>query len=171
MIMPSRPGLRMMGAMNPTQRYSIWSLLRNGLSYHEGWQRQWRSPEPKRAYDAIVVGAGGHGLATAYYLAKEHGIRNVAVLERGWLGGGNTGRNTTIVRSNDLWDEAIPDDVRQRLMIGIGKVLAMPAIREKIAATGIDPMPLTGADFQEFLRVQYETLGKVIRSKQIVLMD
>lgn len=88
------------------QHFSIWSLLRNSMSYHEGWERQWRSPEPKREYDAVVVGAGGHGLATAYYLAKEHGMRNIAVIERGWLGGGNTARNTTIVRSNYLWDEA-----------------------------------------------------------------
>ncbi len=88
------------------QRFSIWSLLRNALSYHEGWQRQWRSPAPKQQYDAVIVGGGGHGLATAYYLAKEHGMRNIAVVERGWLGGGNTGRNTTIVRSNYLWDEA-----------------------------------------------------------------
>ena len=88
------------------QKFSIWSLLRNAVSYHEGWQRQWRSPELKREYEVVVVGAGGHGLATAYYLAKEHGMRNVAVVERGWLGGGNTARNTTIVRSNYLWDEA-----------------------------------------------------------------
>jgi sarcosine oxidase subunit beta len=88
------------------QKFSIWSLLRNAMSYHEGWQRQWRSPEPKAAYDAVVVGGGGHGLATAYYLAKEHGMRNIAVLERGYLGGGNTARNTTIVRSNYLWDES-----------------------------------------------------------------
>jgi sarcosine oxidase subunit beta len=66
----------------------------------------WRSPEPKPQYDVVIVGGGGHGLATAYYLAKEHGITNVAVLEKGWIGGGNTGRNTTIVRSNYLWDEA-----------------------------------------------------------------
>ena len=88
------------------QKFSIWSLLRNAGSYHEGWQRQWRAPEPKREYDAVVVGGGGHGLATAYYLAKEHGLRHIAVVERGWLGGGNTARNTTIVRSNYLWDEA-----------------------------------------------------------------
>jgi sarcosine oxidase subunit beta len=89
------------------QRYSIWTLLRNAVSYHEGWQKQWRSPKPKKSYDVIIVGAGGHGLATAYYLAKDHGVRNIAVLEKGWLGGGNTARNTTIVRSNYLWDEAI----------------------------------------------------------------
>jgi len=81
-------------------RYSIFSLARNAATHHENWPLAWRSPEPKPAYDAIVVGGGGHGLATAYYLAKEHGISNVAVLEKGWLGGGNTGRNTTIVRSN-----------------------------------------------------------------------
>jgi len=81
-------------------RYSIFSLARNALSDHQNWPLAWRSPEPKPAYDAIVVGGGGHGLATAYYLAKEHGISKVAVLEKGWLGGGNTGRNTTIVRSN-----------------------------------------------------------------------
>jgi sarcosine oxidase subunit beta len=87
-------------------RYSIFSLLRNALGYHRDWQQAWRSPDPKPEYDAIIVGGGGHGLATAYYLAKEHGITNVAVLEKGWLGGGNTGRNTTIIRSNYLWDES-----------------------------------------------------------------
>jgi sarcosine oxidase subunit beta len=87
-------------------RYSIFSLARNALNYHEDWNVAWRSPEPRSEYDVIIVGGGGHGLATAYYLAKEHGIANVAVLEKGWLGGGNTGRNTTIVRSNYLWDES-----------------------------------------------------------------
>ena len=81
-------------------KYSIFSLARNALTRHENWQRAWRSPAPKASYDAVVIGGGGHGLATAYYLAKEHGMTNVAVLEKGWLGGGNTGRNTTIVRSN-----------------------------------------------------------------------
>ena len=76
------------------------------MSGHAKWPRAWRDPEPKASYDAIIVGGGGHGLATAYYLAAEHQITNVAVLEKGWIGGGNTGRNTTIVRSNYLWDEA-----------------------------------------------------------------
>ncbi len=88
------------------QKYSIFSLAKNALSYHQNWEQAWRSPEPKSQYDAIIVGGGGHGLATAYYLAKEHGMTNIAVLEKGWIGGGNTGRNTTIVRSNYLWDEA-----------------------------------------------------------------
>ncbi len=88
------------------KKYSIFSLARNAMSHHENWQKAWRSPEPKKEYDAIIIGGGGHGLASAYYLAKLHGIKNIAVLEKGWIGGGNTGRNTTIVRSNYLWDEA-----------------------------------------------------------------
>ena len=88
------------------QRYSGFGLVKHALSHHENWERQWRNPTPKKQYDVIIVGGGGHGLATAYYLAKEFGVKNVAVIEKGWLGGGNTARNTTIVRSNYLWDES-----------------------------------------------------------------
>jgi len=88
------------------QRFSGFSLLRHALRGHRDWQPQWRAPEPKPAYEAVIIGGGGHGLGAAYYLAAEHGIRDVAVLERGWLGLGNTGRNTTIIRSNYLRDES-----------------------------------------------------------------
>jgi len=88
------------------QKYSLWSLLKESFGGHKGWQTQWRRAAPKPAYDAIIVGGGGHGLGAAYYLAAEHGITNIAVLERGWIGGGNTGRNTTIVRSNYLFTES-----------------------------------------------------------------
>jgi sarcosine oxidase, subunit beta len=88
------------------RRFSGLSLLLGGLSGQRRWAEQWRAPEPKRGYDAIIVGGGGHGLATAYYLAREHGMRDVAVLEKGWIGGGNTGRNTTIIRSNYLFGES-----------------------------------------------------------------
>ena len=87
-------------------RYSFASLIRYARRGGRTWSRAWRDAEPKAAYDVIVIGGGGHGLATAYYLAKNHGVTNVAVLEKGWLGGGNTGRNTTIIRSNYLWDES-----------------------------------------------------------------
>ncbi len=85
--------------------YSLWSVVRNGLTGNRGWKPAWRKATPKPAYDAIIVGGGGHGLATAYYLASEHGITDVAVVERGLIGQGNVGRNTTIVRSNYLLPE------------------------------------------------------------------
>ena len=111
-------------------RYSAFALLRQALAGHRGWPRAWRDAAPKPAYDAIVVGGGGHGLASAYYLAKEHGLRNVAVLEKGWIGGGNTGRNTTIIRTNymiegntdfyefslKLW-EALSRDLNYNIMV------------------------------------------------------
>ena len=81
-------------------KYSAFALARQSMSYHQDWQRAWRDAEPKAEYDAVIIGGGGHGLATAYYLAAVHGMTNIAVIEKGWLGGGNTGRNTTIIRSN-----------------------------------------------------------------------
>ena len=110
------------------KRYSVFSLAREALRYHSGWERAWASPTPKAEYDVVIVGAGGHGLATAYYLAKNHSITNVAVVEKGWLGGGNTGRNTTIIRSNYLQDasaaifeksRALYEDLSQQLNFNI----------------------------------------------------
>ncbi len=86
--------------------YSFLSLARQALSGHVGWPLAWQSPEPKKNYDVVIIGAGGHGLATAYYLAKKHSIKNIAVLEKGWLGVGNTGRNTQVTRSNYYWPQS-----------------------------------------------------------------
>ncbi|MEO8486376.1 MAG: sarcosine oxidase subunit beta family protein [Betaproteobacteria bacterium] len=105
-------------------RYSLVSLARHALSGHARWPLAWRSPAPKKHYDAVIVGGGGHGLATAYYLARQHGIRSVAVLEKGWLGGGNTGRNTTIVRSNyHLGSNALFYEFSLKLWEGLSREL------------------------------------------------
>ncbi len=156
--------------------FSIFSLARNAMSYHEDWQKQWRSPAPKSEYDAIIVGGGGHGLATAYYLAKEHGMRNIAVVERGWLGGGNTARNTTIVRSNYLWDESthlyekamqlwegLSQDLNyntmfsQRGVMNVGHSLQdMRDIERRVNANrlnGVDGLVLTPAQVQEIVPI------------------
>ncbi|ATE64222.1 sarcosine oxidase subunit beta family protein [Rhizorhabdus dicambivorans] len=87
-------------------RFSALTLLRSAFNGQTAYPQQWRKAEPRQCYDIVIIGGGGHGLATAYYLAKEHGITNVAVVEKGWIGGGNTGRNTTIIRSNYLFDES-----------------------------------------------------------------
>ena len=86
------------------QKYSVFNLIKNAFSGHQNWEVAWKDPTPKKSYDVIIIGGGGHGLATAYYLAKEHNITNVAIIEKGWIGGGNVGRNTTIIRSNFMHD-------------------------------------------------------------------
>jgi sarcosine oxidase subunit beta len=106
------------------QSFSGLSLFWRALSRHVSWQQQWRKPNPKPQYDAIIVGGGGHGLGAAYYLAKEHGMTNIAVLEKGWIGGGNTGRNTTIIRSNYLFNEsAALYDHSLKMWNGLSQVL------------------------------------------------
>ena len=106
------------------QRYSALSLFREGLSGHRGWRPAWTKAKPKPAYEAVIVGGGGHGLATAYYLAKNHGLKRVAVLEKGWIGGGNTGRNTTAIRSNYFYPESVAlYDLSLRLYEGLSKEL------------------------------------------------
>ena len=142
-------------------RYSAWSVFKNGLSGHKNWGRAWRDPEPKAEYDVVIVGAGLHGLATAYYLAKNHGVKNIAVVEKGWLGGGNAGRNTTIVRSNyfmpgnrefyehslELW-ENLSHELNYNVMFSQRahiSLLHTPAARDG-AARRYNTMRLTGTD-------------------------
>ena len=142
-------------------RYSAWSVFKNGLTGQRNWTRAWRDPEPKTNYDVVIIGAGLHGLATAYYLAKNHGIRNIAVLEKGWLGGGNAGRNTTIVRSNymlpgnryfyehslKLW-ENLSHELNYNVMFSQRahiSLLHSPAARDA-AARRYNTMRLTGSD-------------------------
>jgi sarcosine oxidase subunit beta len=176
-------------------RYSIFSLIRNALAYHEDWPAAWRSPEPKPAYDVVIVGGGGHGLATAYYLAKVHGIKNVAVIERGWLGGGNTGRNTTIVRSNYLWDqsaalyehamklwEGLSQDLNYNVMFSQRGVLSLAHSQHDLQAqsrqsnanrlTGIDSELLTPAQIKAMVPVmdlrgsgRYPVLGGALQRR------
>ncbi len=142
-------------------RFSAWAVIKNGFSKQSGWERQWRSPAPKKDYDIVIIGAGLHGLATAYYLAKNHGAKNIAVLEKGWLGGGNAGRNTTIVRSNymlpgnhdfyehslKLW-ENLSHDLNYNVMFSQRSHVSLfhtPAARDS-AARRYNTMRLSGAD-------------------------
>ncbi|MBY6115931.1 sarcosine oxidase subunit beta family protein [Mameliella alba] len=105
-------------------RYTALGLAREGLRGHRGWRPAWRKAQPQAAYDAVVIGGGGHGLATAYYLARMHGVKRVAVLEKGWIGGGNTGRNTTVIRSNYFYPESVAlYDLALRLYEGLSKEL------------------------------------------------
>ena len=142
-------------------KYSGWNILRQALAGNKGWTRAWRDPEPKSEYDVIIVGGGGHGLATAYYLAKEHGLTNVAVLEKNWIGSGNVGRNTTIIRSNymlpgnepfyefsmKLW-ESLEQDTNYNSMVsqrGVVNLYHSDPQRDAFARRG-NAMRMAGAD-------------------------
>ncbi len=142
-------------------RYSIFSLARQALARHRDWPEVWRKPNPKASYDAVIVGGGGHGLATAYYLARNHGLRNIAVLEKSWIGSGNAGRNTTIIRSNyllqgneafyelslKLW-EGLEQDINYNTMVsqrGVLNLYHSDAQRDAFARRG-NSMRLHGVD-------------------------
>ena len=153
--------------------YSVFSLLANALTGQKGWKPAWRDATPKPAYDAIIVGGGGHGLATAYYLAKEHGIRNVAVLEKGYIGSGNSGRNTTIIRSNyllpgnepfyewsmKLW-EGLEQDLNYNAMVsqrGVLNLCHSDAQRDAFARRA-NAMRINGADSELLDREQVRAM-------------
>jgi sarcosine oxidase subunit beta len=156
------------------KRYSALNLFRGGLDGHKSWTRAWRAPDPKPFYDMIIVGGGGHGLATAYYLAKVHGLKSVAVLEKGWIGGGNVGRNTTIVRSNyrlpesqrllefslKLW-EGLSDQLNYNVMFSQRGALFLghsDSDMTKLAERG-DSLACNGIDAELLSR---EQVGKLI---------
>ncbi|WP_234187362.1 sarcosine oxidase subunit beta family protein [Shinella sp. NM-101] len=148
-----------------TRHYSALSLFKEGLAGQKGWQQAWRSPQPKPRYDILVIGGGGHGLATAYYLARVHNVRNVAVIEKGWLGGGNTGRNTTVVRSNYFFPESTAlYEMALKLYEGLGReinynimlsqrgiiTLAHSEAEMEMAARTVNAMQINGTDAELF---------------------
>lgn len=148
-----------------TRHYSALSLFKEGLNNQKGWAKAWRDPQPKSRYDAIVIGGGGHGLATAYYLAKNHNVTNVAVIEKGWLGGGNTGRNTTVVRSNYFFPESVAlYEMSLKLYENLGKdlnynvmlsqrgmlVLAHSLMEMETSARTVNAMQINGIDAELF---------------------
>jgi sarcosine oxidase subunit beta len=147
------------------KRYSVFAIAREAMRYHTGWERAWRAPEPKAKYDAIIVGAGGHGLATAYYLGKNHGIKNVAIIEKGWLGGGNTGRNTTIIRSNYLQDPsaAIYDKALQ-LYEGLSQDLNYNVM---FSPRGLLMLAQTHHEVRGYLRTVHANLLQGVETKWI----
>ncbi|WDZ80698.1 sarcosine oxidase subunit beta family protein (plasmid) [Ensifer adhaerens] len=148
-----------------TRRYSAFALFKEGLNAQKGWQKAWRSPEQKPRYDILIIGGGGHGLATAYYLAKNHNIRNIAVIEKGWLGGGNTGRNTTVVRSNYFFPEStalyemalrlyetLGRDLNYNIMLSQRGIitLAHSEAEMEMAARTVNAMQINGTDAELF---------------------
>jgi sarcosine oxidase subunit beta len=154
-------------------KYSIFSLASEALLGHGGWQPVWRDAAPKANYDVVIIGGGGHGLATAYYLAKEHGLTNVAVLEKGWIGSGNAGRNTTIIRSNyllpqnirfyewsmKLW-EGLERDLNYNTMVsqrGVVNLYHSDAQRDAFARRG-NAMRLNGVDAELLDRAQVRAM-------------
>ncbi len=161
-------------------RYSALSLAREAIRHHRGWKPAWNSVEPSKSYEVVIVGAGGHGLATAYYLGKNHGIRDVAIVEKGWLGGGNTGRNTTIIRSNYLQDdsaaiyekarqlyETLSQDLNFNVMFSPRGVMMLAQTHHE--ARGY--MRISNANLNQGVQTEYISAEKVKRLCPIISID
>ena len=145
------------------QKYSVFSLIKNAFKGHKDWEVAWKDPTPKSEYDVIIIGGGGHGLATAYYLAKEHNITKVAIIEKGWIGGGNVGRNTTIIRSNYMHDE---NGLFSEFGMNLWRKMSQDL---KIAKAYV--LPLGGKNAEEIIYVlkQYSFLIRKILSQKVAL--
>lgn len=167
------------------QEYSLFSLVKNALSHHRKWPKAWRTPVPKPSYDVVIIGAGGHGLATAYYLGKVHGITNVAVIEKGWLGGGNTGRNTTVVRSNYLFPESamfydfslkqyerMSEELNYNVMLNQITQTVLFHDRHSLHTAGrlINAMRLNGIDVEELTREDIKELMPILDMKRFPVL-
>jgi sarcosine oxidase subunit beta len=163
-----------------TRSYSALTLLRQGLTGHKGWRPAWRTPEVKSEYDVVIIGGGGQGLATAYYLAKNHGVTRVAVLEKGWLGGGNTGRNTTVIRSNYFYPESTAlYDLSVRLYETLSRelnynvmfsqrgmlVLAHSDAEMELSARVVNAMQINGTDAELLGPEQVRRLAPILNTR------
>lgn len=162
-----------------TRHYSSFSLLREGLRGQKGWKPVWRTPQPKSHYDAVIIGGGGQGLATAYYLARNHGMKNIAVVEKSWLGGGNTGRNTSTIRSNYFYPESVAlYDFSLRLYETLGRELnynimfsqrgvvtvAHSEAEMEIAARIVNAMQINGTDAKLLSRAEVIAKAPLLNS-------